>query len=424
MKLLSPKTLPVVAALSAIGLYNCSQPESTQTVMRNGRLLAVGCDSMATLPDPYATPSVSRPSSVVAWPMGKTPTAPAGFTVTEYARGLSYPRWTYVLPNGDVLVAQAATSNSANRITLFRDTNKDGKPDASYAFMSGLNKPLGMAYLGGYLFIANTDGLMRYPYTSGQTKITTTGTKILTLPAGGYNNHWTRNVIANPAGTKLYVSVGSASNVGEYGMQYEVRRAGILEINPNGTSERIYASGLRNPVGMAWQPGTGTLWTAVNERDGLGDELVPDYITSVKDGGFYGWPYSYYGQREDPRRKGERPDLVASALVPDFALGSHTASLGLAFYDKTRFPAKYLNGAFVGQHGSWNRSTLAGYKVLYVPFVDGKPCGQPEDFLTGFIANASTRQVYGRPAGVTVMPDGALLVADDAGGRIWRVQAN
>lgn len=271
--------------------------------------------------------------------------------------------------------------------------------------------------------MANTDGVWQYPYKTGDTKITGTGKKILSLPAGGYNNHWTRNLITNADKSKIYVTVGSGSNVGENGMENEVRRAAILEINPDGTGEKIYASGLRNPVGVDWAPGTNMLWTAVNERDGLGDDLVPDYITSVKPGGFYGWPYAYFGQNEDPRLKGKNPELVKKTIVPDVPVGSHTASLGLAFYKDKKFPAKYQGGAFIGQHGSWNRSALVGYKVLFVPFKDGKPSGKPEDFLTGFIADVEKAEVYGRPVGVTQTPDGALLVADDVSGIIWKVAA-
>ncbi len=398
------------------------------------------------LPAPYATESVKHYSNVVGWPDGKTPTAPAGFRVTEYARDLESPRWLYVAPNGDVFVAEAnterkgikkkvksvvtgqnkseRTGESPDRIVVFRDTNNDGKPDQRTTFLTGLNQPFGMLILGNSFYVANTDGLLKFPYQPGQTKMTAAGQKILNLPAGGYNNHWTRNLLASPDGKKIYVSVGSGSNVGENGMENEKRRAAILEINPDGTGERIYASGLRNPVGMAWQPATKTLYTAVNERDELGDDLVPDYLTSVKEGAFYGWPYSYYGANEDPRRKGERPDLVKQAVVPDVPLGAHTASLGLAFYDKpsgsrSAFPAAYRNGAFVGQHGSWNRSRFSGYKVVFVPFANGKP-GKPQDFLTGFVAGKD-KDVYGRPVGVTVLPDGSLLVADDAGRRIWRV---
>jgi glucose/arabinose dehydrogenase len=290
-------------------------------------------------------------------------------------------------------------------------------------FLAGLNQPFGMLVLGNYFYVANTDGVLRFPYTPDATKITGEGQKILSLPAGGYNNHWTRNLLAGPDGAKIYVSVGSGSNVQENGAENEVRRANILEINPDGTGEKVYASGLRNPVGMAWAPGSKTLWTAVNERDELGDDLVPDYLTSVQPGAFYGWPYSYFGQNEDPRRKGERADLVEKAVVPDVALSPHSASLGLAFYDGKAFPAKYRQGAFVGQHGSWNRAEFTGYKVVFVPFSGGKPAGSSEDFVTGFVANAAEKEVYGRPVGVTEMPDGSLLVLDDAGNKVWRVAA-
>ena len=378
------------------------------------------------LPDPYATKAVSNPSHVIGWPEGKKPTAPEGFTVNKYADGMKSPRWIYVLPNNDVLVACANTGkNSANIVLLFRGMDRKGQPTLRDTFLSDLNQPFGMLLLGNNFYVANTDGVLVFPYQTGQTKITATGKKILDLPAGGYNNHWTRNLIANAKGTKIYVTVGSGSNVGEHGIAHEHRRANILEINPDGSGERVFASGLRNPVGMGWAPGTNTLWTAVNERDNLGDDLVPDFMTSVKDGGFYGWPYSYFGLHVDPRIEGkdQRPDLVKMAIVPDLALGSHTASLGLAFYTKTAFPEKYQGGAFIGQHGSWNRSTLTGYRVAFVPFQNGKPAGEPEDFLTGFIADASKSEVYGRPVGVTVLPDGSLLVADDNSGVLWRVSA-
>jgi glucose/arabinose dehydrogenase len=272
-----------------------------------------------------------------------------------------------------------------------------------------------MLVLGGYFYVADTDGVWRYPYKTGDTVMAEKGEKILDLPAGGYNNHWTRNLLASRDQKKIYVSVGSGSNVAEHGMENEVRRANILEINPDGSGERVYASGLRNPVGMAWAPGTDVLWTAVNERDELGDALVPDYLTGVRACGFYGWPYSYFGQRLDPRIKDQRADLVSKAIVPDFAVGAHTASLGLAFYEGESFPAKYRRGAFVGQHGSRNRSQLMGYEVLFVPFKEGKPSAAIEDFLTGFIANRNKREVYGRPVGVAVIQDGSLLVADDVG---------
>jgi glucose/arabinose dehydrogenase len=396
------------------------------------------------LPAPDTTHEVKKFSKVIGWPAGKTPVAPAGFTVTKYAADFRNPRWIYVTPNGDVLVAEANTEpnaaekaqaaatgksksqnmgSSANRITLLRDTNQDGKPDLRTVFLAGLNQPLGMLVLKDHFYVANTDGLWRYPYKAGQTKITAAGRKIVSLPAGGYNNHWTRNLVAKADGTKIYISVGSASNVGEHGMAEEERRANILEVNPDGSGERIYASGLRNPVGMGWAPGTQTLWTAVNERDGLGDDLVPDYLTSVKPGGFYGWPYAYFGANEDPRMAGQKPDLVQETLVPDVPLGAHTASLGLAFYEGQAFPARYRQGAFIGQHGSWNRSELAGYKVVFLPFKDGRSSGKPEDFLSGFIADAAKAEVYGRPVGVTMLPDGSLLVADDTSNTIWRVSA-
>ena len=448
------KTKPILAIALATVLFGCSQKkdESQTGSDPNATGTTVATTSTAlNLPAPYITKSVKHYSKVVGWPEGKTPTAPAGFTVTEFARDLKSPRWIYVAPNGDVFVAESNTEpktvkkkvqsvvtgqsksqpsgESANRITLLRDTDKDGQPELRETFLTGLNQPFGMLVLGNSFYAANTDGLLRFPYQPGQTKMTAGGQKILDLPAGGYNNHWTRNLLASPDGQKIYISVGSGSNVGENGMGNEVRRANILEINPDGTGERIYASGLRNPVGMDWQPtsdGKPVLYTAVNERDELGDDLVPDYLTSVKEGAFYGWPYSYYGQNEDPRRKGERPDLVKKAVMPDVPLGAHTASLGLAFYDakpevRSTFPAKYRNGAFIGQHGSWNRSEFSGYKVVFVPFANGKP-GKSEDFLTGFVVGKD-KDVYGRPVGVAVLPDGSMLVADDAAGRIWRVAA-
>ena len=377
-----------------------------------------------TLPPPYATESKTNNSRVLKWPDGKTPKAPEGFTVIKFADGLENPRWTYIAPNNDIFVVESGTRTSKNQITVFRDADKDGKFETRNVFISNLNRPFGMLVLKDFFYIANTDGLYRYPYKNNPLKLETQGTKILELPAGGYNNHWTRNIISNQDGSKIYVSVGSGSNVAENGIDKEIRRAAILEINPDGTGEKIYASGLRNPVGMDWNPVNGELWTAVNERDELGDDLVPDYVTSVKRDGFYGWPYSYFGNIPDPRMKGERKDLVAKAIVPDVPVGPHTASLGLAFYDKNAFPEKYKNGIFVGQHGSWNRAKISGYKVVFVPFANGKPSGKPEDFLTGFIADEAKAEVYGRPVAVTVMNDGSLLVNDDSGNTIWKVTAN
>ncbi len=381
------------------------------------------------LAQPYATPSAQNRSKGIGWPPGRLPTAPSGFTVSLFAEKLDNPRWTYQLPNGDVLAVESIRESpnrpeekSANRITLFRDTNKDGRPDQRETFLTGLNMPFGMLLLGDWFYVGNTNGLVRYPYRSGQTRIEAKGESILPLPAGG---HFTRNIIADPSGKKLYIAVGSTGNIDEDKRDSnDPRRAAILEVNPNGSGMRVFAGGLRNPVGMDWEPRNNALWTVVNERDGLGDELVPDYLTSVRDGAFYGWPYSYFGQNEDPRKKGERPDLVKKAIKPDYAVGSHVAALGLAFYRGKAFPSRYHGGAFIGMHGSWNRSNFVGYKVAFVRFDNGKPAGPLEDFLTGFIADEKTSDVYGRPVGVTVLADGSLLVADDWGGKIWRVSAS
>lgn len=373
------------------------------------------------LPEPYATESATKRSKAIGWPAEKMPTAPAGFTVTRFADKLESPRWIYVAGNGDVFVAQAdREGKKGNNILLFRDANKDGVPESRTVYLKGLNQPFGMLVLNNKFYVANTDALVEYPYDLNTTSITAAGKPIAKFPTG---RHWTRNIIANASGTKIYIAVGSGSNIAENGFDKEVRRACILEINADGSGERTYASGLRNPVGMAWNGNV--LWTAVNERDELGDDLVPDYLTSVKEGGFYGWPYSYYGQHEDPRIKeaDKKPELVKQAIVPDVALGSHTSALGLLFYDGTNFPAAYKEGAFVAEHGSWNRSHFAGYKVVYVPFKAGKPSGDPQDFLTGFIADEEKSEVYGRPVGLALLQDGSMLVADDGGGVIWRVSA-
>jgi len=377
------------------------------------------------LPPPNQTPSATNSSSVVEWPAGKGPTAPPGFTVTRFAEKLSGPRWIYEAPNGDIFVSEAQTNGRAgNDVLLFRDANHDGVPELSTVFLKNLNQPFGMLVLNNFFYVANTDGLWRYPYQTGQTTMTAAGSKILDLPAGGYNNHWTRNVVSSPDGMKLYVTVGSGSNAGEHGLDNEIGRANILQVNPDGTGAIIYASGLRNPNGLDWAPITNQLWTAVNERDGLGDNLVPDYITHVRQGGFYGWPFSYFGQHVDTRVENQDTALVRKAIVPNVQTGSHTATLSMAFYKKTAFPAAYQGGAFIGQHGSWNRSVLAGYQVAYVPFQNGQPTAKPQTFLSGFIADSASSQVYGRPVGVAVTNDGSLLVADDGGNIIWRVSAN
>lgn len=398
-----------------------------------------------SLPPPYATKSVMNFSKVIGWE-NETPKAPQGFIVEKFADGFQNPRWMYITSNGDVLVAESNSNygvvkkiggaivgasksnnlrNSADRIMLLRDTNNDGKPDRRDTLLTskeGLSQPFGMLVFGKWLYVANTDAVVRYPYKAGQTKITASPEKIAALPAKP-SGHWTRNIIINPDSSKIYVAVGSASNVAENGMENEKLRACILEMNPDGSDLKVYASGLRNPVGMDWAPGTNMLWTAVNERDELGDDLVPDYLTSVKEGGFYGWPYCYFGQNIDPRVKEQRPELVKKAIVPDVDLGAHTASLGLVFYTSKALPGKYHNGAFIAQHGSWNRSVLSGYKVVFVPFSDGRPSGKPEDFLTGFIADIQKEEVRGRPVGLAIMHDGSLLVTDDVSNTIWRVHS-
>lgn len=433
MKLIEHAKIVIVAVLFSALFANCksSKPITSQTSKGENSFV-----DTVRLPPPYATPYGKNLVKVVSWPTDVTPVAPVGFKVTRFADGLDNPRWIYAAPNGDIFVALANTISdgftktasekppgtySSNSILLLRDKDGDGIPELKTIFLKGLNRPLGMLVLNNTFYVANTDGLWAYPYTNGQIAITDSGKKILSLPAGGYNNHWTRNIIASRDGKKIYVSVGSGSNNAERGMDNEIRRACILEINPDGTGEKIYASGLRNPVGMGWATGTNTLWTAVNERDGLGDDLVPDFATSVKENGFYGWPYAYYGKNPDPRMKGNRMDLVNVTLVPDMSLGAHTASLGLAFNEKNYLSKEYFGGMFIGQHGSWNRKELVGYKVVFVPFKNGKPSGPVQDFLTGFLADRENSKTYGRPVGVAFAKDGALLVADDTGKIVWRV---
>ncbi|SEW39115.1 PQQ-dependent sugar dehydrogenase [Chitinophaga arvensicola] len=396
-----------------------------------------------SLPAPHATKSHTNYSHVKGWKPGETPQAPAGFEVLLYADGFENPRWLYELPNGDILVAESNSNHSTltkigaaiiganksnsmkhsvDRITLLRDTNHDGIPDVRTVFLQQLEQPFGMLLIGNYFYVANTNALLRYPYRKGDTLISATPTKIAELPAGSANRHWTRNIITNKEQSKIYIAVGSGTDHAEKGLANEQSRAAILEVNPDGTGLHIYASGLRNPVGMGWAPGTQTLWVAVNERDKLGDDLVPDYLTSVKEGGFYGWPWTYYGQHRDPRVKEPAPPEVKNTIIPDVPLGAHTASLGLVFYSGDDFPEKYHNGAFIAQHGSWNRKPVSGYKVLFVPFEKGKPSGKPEDFLTGFVTDSVAGTVKGRPVGLLLTHDGSLLVTDDKTNRIWKVR--
>ena len=427
-----------VVIVLAAGLAACGESSTLQ--------VADGTGPSPKLPEPNKTliPTVNI-APAVGWSQGAKPIAAEGLQVSAFAQNLDHPRWLYVLPNGDVLVAETnappkpddskgirgwvmekvmgkagAGVPSANRITLLRDANHDGIAETRSVFLQNLNSPFGMALVGNDLYVADSDKLLRFPYQAGADSISAQPTKVVDLPGGPLNHHWTKNVIASPDGKKLYVTVGSNSNVGENGMDKEEGRAAIWEVDPATGSHRIFASGLRNPNGMDWEPATGKLWTAVNERDEIGSDLVPDYITSVKDGGFYGWPYSYYGQHVDVRVDPQNPELVAKAIAPDFAVGPHTASLGLSFADGSKLP-NFTEGAFIGQHGSWNRKPHSGYKVIFVPFADGKPTGMPMDVLTGFL-NADEKAM-GRPVGVVIDKQGDLLVADDVGNKVWRVSA-
>lgn len=371
-----------------------------------------------SLPKPFATESVDNYPKVVDPPAGATLLVPVGFTVDVFADGeLVMPRWIIEGPNGDLFLSDAR----ANKVFLLRDVNKDGRIDNAserFTFLAGLNLPFGMAVRDNFFYIANTDEVLRYKFQPGSNRPEGAPEKIISLPAEGYNNHWTRNLLFSGDGNKLYVSVGSGTNVD---VELDPRRATIGEYNADGTGHRIYGSGLRNPVGLAWNPATGELWTAVNERDLIGDDLVPDYVTSVKESGFYGWPFSYIGQNEDPRRKGERPELVAQSIVPDVLLEPHGAALGLVFYSGKMFPKEYQGDAFVAMHGSWNRSKRTGYKVVRIPFENGKPEGGYENFLTGWLESETSREVWGRPVGLLVLGDGSMLVVDDGGKKVWRV---
>jgi glucose/arabinose dehydrogenase len=435
--MLKPSHLLIVAL--ATGLVACGESSTLQ--------VSDGIGPSPKLPEPNKTliPTVNI-AEAVGWPDGAKPTPAQGLKVAAFAEGLDHPRWLYVLPNGDVLVAETnappkpddakgirgwvmkkvmgragAGVPSPNRITLLRDTNHDGVAETRTILLENLNSPFGMTLVGNDLYVADTDRLIRFPYKEGDTKITAQPTKVVDLPGGTLNHHWTKNVIASRDGSKLYVTTGSNSNVAENGMEAEEGRAAIWEVDRATGTHRIFASGLRNPNGLAWEPRSGALWTAVNERDEIGSDLVPDYITSVKDGGFYGWPYSYYGQHVDIRVEPQDPELVAKAIAPDYAVGPHTASLGLTFAEGSTLPAPFTEGAFVGQHGSWNRKPHSGYKVIFVPFSAGKPVGQPVDVLAGFL-NADEKAL-GRPVGVVIDKQGGLLVADDVGNKVWRVSA-
>jgi glucose/arabinose dehydrogenase len=436
----APRTFHASAALAALLLF-----------------AVTGCGDRARLlvrqgmgPNPVLPSPVTRliPTVAIApaqgWPAGAMPTAAPGLRVNAFAMGLQHPRWLLALPDGGALVAETdappkpadgrglrglvmkwlmhragSGAPSPNRIRLLRDRDGDGVADVDSVLLRGLNSPFGMALVGQTLYVADTDAVLAFPYHAGQTRIDAPPRIVATLPAGPINHHWTKSLLASHDGRHLYVGIGSNSNAGDNGLDAEAGRALIEQIDLTTGASRVYASGLRNPVGMDWQPQGGALWVAVNERDELGSDLVPDYMTAVRDGGFYGWPWSYFGQHVDTRPRPRRPDRVATALVPDYALGPHTASLGLVFYDAGLFPPRYRNGAFIGQHGSWNRRPRSGYKVIFVPFADGRPSGEAEDVLTGFLDARGHAQ--GRPVGVAVAADGALLVADDVGGSIWRV---
>ena len=420
-------------------------------------MAVAGCGDKSALPFTAGTgpqPQLPEPQSSVlptvniatatGWPVGQMPRAAEGLEVQRFADKLEHPRWLYVLPNGDVLVAESsappkeesgglkdwvagkvmakagASVPSANRITLLRDADGDGVPEQRSVLLEGLFSPFGMALVDNWLYVANADAVVRFPYKTGETTISAPAEKVVDLPGGPINHHWTKNILASPDGRYLYATVGSNSNVGENGLEAEKDRAAILQIDLSNRNVRVYASGLRNPNGLGWEPNSGALWTAVNERDELGNDLVPDYMTSVKDGGFYGWPWSYYGQHVDKRVEPPRPDMVEKALVPDYALGAHTASLGLAFYQGSLLPERYRGGVFIGQHGSWNRNPRSGYQVVFIPFGGGKPNGQPVTVLDGFVNDND--EAMGRPVGVVVDKFGGVLVADDVGNTVWRLR--
>jgi glucose/arabinose dehydrogenase len=432
------------APLSTLLLAFSVSLSACAEVTRSPEPLGIGPNPLLPEPDKQLVPTVNI-APAVGWPAGARPQPAQGLAVNAFATGLQHPRWLYVLPNGDVLVAETnaperpeegkgvkgwimkktmkkagAGVPSANRITLLRDADGDGVAEVKTVFLEGLNSPFGMALVGNDFYVANADGIVRYTYTPGETRIVSQGTKVINLPGGPINHHWTKNILASRDGSRLYATVGSNSNVAERGMEVEAGRAAIWEIDPRSGKHRLFATGLRNPNGLAWEPKTGALWTVVNERDELGNDLVPDYLTSVTEGGFYGWPYSYWGPHVDERVRPQKPELVSKALKPDYGLGSHVAALGLAFADGAQLgPPFDGGGAFIGEHGSWNRKPHSGYKVVFVPFADGRPSGPPVDVLTGFLNRDGEAQ--GRPVGVAIDRRGALLVADDVGNTVWRV---
>jgi glucose/arabinose dehydrogenase len=435
---MSFRAFPVrlAALLGAASVAGCSYGSSDP-------LTGFGPNPPLPAPHKSLLPTFSVPK-VVGWAPGAAPKAPPGFVVTRFAEGLGHPRWLYVLPTGDLLVAESASEPSAadskgvrgwisrrlmkavgaverspDRIELLRDAEGDGRAEVRTVFAQGVKQPFGMALVGHDLYVAGSESLVRFAWRPGQTAAEGPPEKLLDLPGGPINHHWTKNLAASPDGSRLFVTVGSNSNVGDNGMAAEEGRAAIWEYDPASRRARVFASGLRNPNGLAWEPATGALWTTVNERDEIGNDLPPDYMAAVKDGGFYGWPYSYWGRHVDVRVKPQRPELVARAAQPDYGLGPHTASLGLAFYTAEAFPPEWRGGAFIGQHGSWNRRPLNGYRVVFVPFAGGRPTTPARLFLTGFLD--ARNRIRGRPVGVVVDKRGALLVADDVGGIIWRV---
>ncbi len=439
-----PRLLPSlsVVAAAAVALSVHAMPGETGVGPVASPPETVGPHPVIKPVDKHLLPTVQI-APAKGWAAGQKPAPAAGIALTAFATGLNHPRWLYVLPNGDVLVAETnappkpddakgirghvmkivqkkagAGAPTANRIVLLRDADGDGVAEVKSVFIDALNSPFGMALVGNTLYVADSDEILKFPYKAGDTSLAAPGVKVTDLPAGTINHHWTKNILATPDGSKLYATTGSNSNVGENGLAAEEGRAGIWEVDLATGDKRIFASGLRNPNGMAWAPGTNVLWTVANERDELGNDLVPDYLTSVKDGAFYGWPWSYYGQHVDDRVTPPRPDMVAKAIPPDFALGAHVAPLGLVAATQTALPAPFSNGMFIGEHGSWNRKPPVGYKVVFVPFANGQPSGMPVDVITGFVDDHG--DAHGRPVGVAIDAKGALLVADDVGNAVWR----